>query len=85
MTDRVSGFVVTLKQDIREDDVESTLDAIRHIKGVLGVMPVVTSASDHINRSRVQQEAGQRVIELGIRILKGEAGDADETDQAGGS
>ncbi len=40
MTERYNGFLVVLESEIREDDAESTLDAIRHIKGVLRVTGV---------------------------------------------
>lgn len=35
MTDRLKGFIVTLTTDIREDDAESIVQAIKMIKGVL--------------------------------------------------
>ncbi len=40
MTDRYAGFVVVLDEDVREDDAQATINAIRQIKGVLGVEPV---------------------------------------------
>jgi hypothetical protein len=42
MTDRHSGYVVVLKDDIREDDAERVIDAIQMIKGVLTVKPVTS-------------------------------------------
>ena len=44
MTDRHVGYVVTLEHDMREDDAEGTLTALRQIKGVLDVRPLVGSA-----------------------------------------
>lgn len=41
MTDRHAGYIVTLAQDIREDDAEeSVLIALRMVKGVADVRPV---------------------------------------------
>ena len=40
MTERVKGFVVTLQNDVREDDIASTMDAIKHIKGVIAVQQI---------------------------------------------
>lgn len=40
MTDRHAGYVVTLDRDIREDDAEAVLNAIRMVKGVASVTPV---------------------------------------------
>lgn len=44
MTDRYCGFLVTLQQDLRDDDAQATLDALRQIKGVIAVEPVVSDA-----------------------------------------
>lgn len=41
MTDRHTGYVVTLAVPIREDDAEHTLNAVRQIKGVVSVDPIV--------------------------------------------
>jgi hypothetical protein len=35
MTDRLKGCVVTFDQDLRTDDAEAILNAIRMVKGVL--------------------------------------------------
>ncbi len=42
MTDRHAGYVVTLAGDIREDQVEPILNALRMISGVVAVTPVVS-------------------------------------------
>ena len=42
MTDRVCGILVTLTGNTRADDMESTLNAIRHIRGVVAVEPVIS-------------------------------------------
>lgn len=44
MTTRYSGFVVTLTDDIREDDAEAIVTALRMVKGVASVEPVVASS-----------------------------------------
>lgn len=43
MTDRHIGYIVTLEEEIREDDAESTINALSHIKGVLNVSPVIAN------------------------------------------
>lgn len=40
MTDRYAGFTVVLQEDIREDDAEFLLTALRMLKGVLEVRPI---------------------------------------------
>jgi hypothetical protein len=41
MTDRVTAFLVVLDRDIRDDDAQPTLDAIKQIRFVATVEPVV--------------------------------------------
>lgn len=68
MTDRHAGYVVTLDRDIREDDAEATIAALRQIKGVAGVEPVVAdlnSAMAHVRvRSELKAEAYEMVRKL---------------------
>lgn len=40
MTTRHSGYFVVLEEDIREDDAEALIIALRMIKGVVSVKPV---------------------------------------------
>lgn len=41
MTDRHAGYIVTLAKPEREDDLESTLTALRMVRGVVAVDPIV--------------------------------------------
>lgn len=56
MTDRIKGFIVTLDHDIRDDDVEGIMAAIRHIRSVTSVKPMVAGFEDHMARDRVRSE-----------------------------
>jgi hypothetical protein len=68
MSERYKGFVVTLDADIREDDAEGLVNAIRHIRGVASVEPVRADiAGDSMIRSRVRLEM---VKDLGDLISK---------------
>lgn len=42
MTTRHSGYVVALEDDIREDDAEHVLNALRMVKGVMSVQAIET-------------------------------------------
>lgn len=46
MTDRLKGCTVVFEHDVRTDDAESTLNAIRAIRGVLKVEPILSVADD---------------------------------------
>jgi hypothetical protein len=46
MTDRYKGFLITLEKEIRSDDAESIINAIRMIKGVYQVKPYINKGED---------------------------------------
>ena len=56
MTDRHSGYIVVLGSDLREDDAEYIINAIRMIKGVVSVQPIVADANMHIATERAKYE-----------------------------
>lgn len=57
MTAMLKGFIVTLEDDMRVDDAENTINAIRLIRGVLSVEPVESKLfGDHFERQRVRSE-----------------------------
>lgn len=64
MTDRVKGFTVTLAEDVRIDDIEATMDAIRMIKGVVDVQPCVADSNDHINRMQILSRVRTKFIKF---------------------
>lgn len=56
MTTRVKGFVVTLAEDLREDDAEEIRRAIRLLRGVVSVDMAEADIHDTINRERIRDE-----------------------------
>lgn len=56
MTDRIKAFTVVLDADYRVDDVESIRLALSMVHGVAGVVPVVASVDDYVNRVRIRLE-----------------------------
>jgi hypothetical protein len=54
MTDRHAAYIVVLDRDIREDDAEGILNALRHIRFVAGVEPVI--ATHELTIARVRQD-----------------------------
>lgn len=54
MTDRYSGFVVTLEDDIRSDDAEAVTKAISMVKGVLTVRPNLGGSTTCMAEDRVK-------------------------------
>lgn len=64
MTDKVKGCVVAFDKDIRVDDVQVILDAIRMIKGVVGVEISISNLDDWMARERIKSEIREKLLEL---------------------
>lgn len=71
MTQRLKGVTVTFDRDIREDDAEALLTAIRMIKGVADVSPIEATSDDWMARQRVRQEIAESFHALWNEILTG--------------
>lgn len=61
MTDSFKGLTVTFGRDIREDDVEHIINAIKMIKGVIDVIPSVATGEDIMNRIRIEREVEDKI------------------------
>ena len=64
MTDRHAAYIVTLDEDIREDDAEAILSALRMVKHVLSVEPVVATYEQHIADARSDSRWRERIYRL---------------------
>jgi hypothetical protein len=64
MTDRLKGFIVTLEEDIREDDAADIITAIGMIRGVLSCKPLVRDYGDLMAHERVRRELGQKLLDV---------------------
>lgn len=64
MTTRLKGVLVTFEEDIREDDAAARVAAIRQIRGVLSVDSVPADIDDHMARTRVRHEMGQKMLDV---------------------
>jgi hypothetical protein len=64
MTTRHAGYIVTLDDDIREDDAEAIIGAIRMIKFVQSVTPIEAGYSDVIARERRDSRWREALIQL---------------------
>lgn len=67
MTDRYNAFLVILEKDIRTDDAASTIEAIKHIRNVLDVVPSVADNSNIITEFRVRNELFSKIHEIFYR------------------
>lgn len=64
MTDRYNTLTVAIENDIREDDAEAILSAIRQIRGVLSVKGNVADTTAYLAEERARSELGKRLIEI---------------------
>ena len=65
MTDRHAGYLVTLDEDLRSDDAEEILTALRMVKGVLAVEPIIARPSqEQIGYQRADHEWRLRIYGL---------------------
>ena len=72
MTDRWNGFIVTLDRDIREDDAQPILDALRMVKGVQTVQPSVSSpGAAAIAEMQIRAKIATEMHEAAGKILRG--------------
>ena len=71
MTDRISGLFVALEQDIREDDVEDLIKAIKLLRGVAGVSTHVSNPDLYIAATRVRSELREKLLEVLYPVDRG--------------
>jgi hypothetical protein len=64
VTDRHSAYIVILKDDIREDDAEPTINALRMIQGVASVEPVVATYEQMVAYGRANHEWHMRILQM---------------------
>jgi hypothetical protein len=64
VTTRLKAVIVTFQVDLREDDAEPLMQAIRQLRGVADVSPVPSNSEDHCARAMVRSELLLKIIEL---------------------
>lgn len=69
MTTRHAGYVVTLAEDIREDDT-AVVTALRMVKGVISVTPVVGDFDLAMAESRARSALERRIYKALREPLK---------------
>lgn len=74
MTDRVKGLTVVLSDDFRDDDnhLLGIIEAIKCIKSVQSVVPIIAKGSDYMERSRIKRQLIIEIYEALEEILSDE-------------
>jgi len=64
MADRYRGLVVTFDKDYRDDDAQYIIDAIKMIKGVIDVKPVVGNWEQDMIEDKVRLELRKKLFDV---------------------
>ncbi len=64
MTDKFHSLTVVLEKDIREDDAEPIINAIRMVKGVLTATPHIADVNFTVAQSRARRELRKALAQL---------------------
>lgn len=62
MTDRIHSLVIVLEHDMRDDDVEPLIMAIKQLRGVISVSSEVADMASHMAEERAKRELGQKLM-----------------------
>ena len=69
MTDRAKGCWVAFDHDIRVDDAESLVNAIKALRGVADVDLQITTPDDYMARQQVRIELADKFAKLFSEVL----------------
>lgn len=64
MTDRIYALTVALDRDFRADDAESLMSAIRNLRGVQDVTPLVVAPDMWTAERRADEAWRKRILKL---------------------
>ena len=64
MTDRLHSLTVVFERNIRADDAEPILAAIRMIRGVQSVTGQVADEASHMAEERARRELGEKLLDV---------------------
>jgi hypothetical protein len=64
MTDRHTGYLITLETPLHEDDAARTLAALQQVKGVIDVRPIVASMEQMSGAVRMEHNWRKAIITL---------------------
>lgn len=64
MSDKHLGYAVTLDNDLNEETSNATIQAIRHIKGVIDVQPVVSDINTLMSGVREGHKWKMKLLDL---------------------
>lgn len=72
MTDRYATLTVALEHDIRVDDADYLINAIKAIRGVAGVTGHVNNYSVYTAQERIRREWGRKIFDFTRELMWGD-------------
>lgn len=70
MTTRYKSFIVSLEHDIRDDDADAIINALKMVKGVLRVEPQEATAGDLTIQYREKSELRKKLFDFLMKLDK---------------
>lgn len=70
MTTRYKSFVVSLEHDIRDDDADAIITALKMVKGVLRVEPQEATVNDLTIQYREKSELRKKLFDFLMKLDK---------------
>lgn len=64
MTDRVHSLTVVLEKDVRTDDIEALVSAIRQFRGVISVKQHVADIDSHMAVERARNDLRDKIAKI---------------------
>lgn len=65
MTTRHKGYMIALADDVRDDDAEAIIMALKMVRGALAVTPIDADPSgDWIVEERVRRDLHAKILEI---------------------
>jgi len=64
MTDRVHSLTVVLEKDVRTDDVEALISAIRQLRGVISVKQHIADPESHMAMERARNDLRDQIAKI---------------------
>jgi DICT domain-containing protein len=64
MSDRYNYLVVVLEKDLKDEDAEPLIEAIKCFRGVLTVEPNVSDPASHFAEDRVRSEFMEKLLRV---------------------
>lgn len=64
MSDRIKVLTVVLEQDLREEEIQPLIAAIKQLRNVIEVSAEVADPNLYVATTRVRRELGQKLLKI---------------------